>query len=132
MKESPPRKASEEVGSRVSGQDEDSSGGYTLPAVEKRAQHGAQALVAGGSQKDPLASENEPETANTLGVTKKGHTKKNEAPGAGDLCLGMSFGVSDERLVTFVASFREAAPLADLILFLEAPASARSKEITEK
>lgn len=55
-----------------------------------------------------------------------------EAPGAGDLCLGMAVGISPAQLVTFVASFREVSPLADLVLFFEAPTSERFNDIIDK
>lgn len=54
------------------------------------------------------------------------------APGAGDLCLSMAVGISPAQLVAFVASFREVSPLADLVMFFEAPASARFNHIIDK
>lgn len=52
--------------------------------------------------------------------------------GAGDLCLGMAVGISPAQLVTFVASFREVAPRAELILFFEAPINARFTDIIDR
>lgn len=54
------------------------------------------------------------------------------APPAVDLCLGMAIGVSAAHLVTFVASFREASPQAELVLFLEEPVREKLKEITDR
>lgn len=54
------------------------------------------------------------------------------APPAVDLCLGMAIGVSAAQLVTFAASFREASPQAELILFLEEPMKDKLKEITDR
>lgn len=59
-------------------------------------------------------------------------TRRTDTPREGDLCMGMAVGISAAQLVTFVASFRENSPLADLVLFFEAPASARFREIIEK
>lgn len=53
-------------------------------------------------------------------------------PGEGDICLSMAFGVSALQLATFAGSFRDVSPRADLVMFFEAPASPRFKEIIEK
>lgn len=47
--------------------------------------------------------------------------RSDDLPPAGmrDLCLGTAVGVADVQLVTFAASFREVAPLADLVLFVD-------------
>lgn len=49
-----------------------------------------------------------------------------------DVCLGMAVGIRPAQLVTFAASFREVAPLADLVLFFEAPTSERFEDIIDK
>lgn len=54
------------------------------------------------------------------------------AAGPGDLCLSMAVGISPEQLVTFAASFREVAPLADLVMFFEAPTSEIFNDIIDK
>lgn len=52
--------------------------------------------------------------------------------GAEDLCLSMAVGISPEQLVAFAASFREVAPLADLVMFFEAPTSELFNDIIDK
>lgn len=54
------------------------------------------------------------------------------SPGASDLCLGMAVGVNAAQLVAFAGSFREVSPLADLVLFFEAPTNTRFKAIIER
>jgi len=54
------------------------------------------------------------------------------AQGVRDLCLSMAVGISPAQLVAFVASFREVAPGAELVLFFEAPLSARFADIVDK
>lgn len=54
-------------------------------------------------------------------------------PATRDLCLGTAVSDTDVQLVTFVASFREVAPWADLILFVDARSNdARREGIIEK
>lgn len=83
------------------------------------------------SPPDPLSEAQTPAVKSS--ITLPGDiARRADAPGVGDLCLGMAVGISAAQLVTFVASFRETSPLADLVLFFEAPANARFREIIEK
>lgn len=61
----------------------------------------------------------------------KGYSNADE-PGERDLCVGMAVGITTAQLVTFVASFREASPLAELVLFVDAQQSDRFKEIVAR
>lgn len=85
------------------------------PPVQTEAGQPVDHALLGGAQSDSAAV--------NVGV--------DAAEGAGDLCLGMAVGISPAQLVTFVASFREVAPGAELVLFFEAPISARFNDIID-
>lgn len=69
------------------------------------------------------------------GVDTGGTRDNNDGllPSTRNLCLGTAVGVTNVQLVTFAASFREVAPSADLVLFVDARSSdARREGIIEK
>lgn len=105
----------------------------TDPVVKKMLRQSDQTLLA-GTLPDSLIGENPPEFTNNRLGTNSGNDRgqNSNPPSASDLCLGMAVGVNAVQLVAFAGSFREVSPLADLVLFFEAPTNTRFKAIIEK
>lgn len=93
----------------------------------------AKTLVA-GRLRNPLVAEKPPVFTNDGLDTNSGNDRGQAVNPRGekDLCLGTAIGVNAAQLVSFAGSFREVSPLADLVLFFEAPTNARFKAINEK
>lgn len=105
----------------------------TDPVVKKMLRQRAQTLLA-GTLPDSLIVENPPDFTNDGIGTNSGNDRGQNInpPSASDLCLGMAIGVNAVQLVAFAGSFREVSPMADLVLFFEAPTNTRFKAIIEK
>lgn len=102
--------------------------------VKKMLRQQAQTQLAGGRLQDSLNGGKTPDFTNDGVVTNIGndHGQIVNPPRARDLCLGMASGVNAAQLVTFAGSFREVSPLADLVIFFEAPTNTRFKAIIDK
>lgn len=116
------------VGAGAGGINEETEGGG-LPVSAMLRRHAKTPTI--GRSPSLLSTAQAPD-AKSITTLPRDTARRIDTRGGGDLCLGMAVGISASQLVTFVASFRETSPLADLVLFFEAPASARFREIIEK